>query len=382
MRKYLKDDERGLTLIELLATIVIGSIVIGLATGVLVSAMKQNKMVTEHNALRQEANLIITKLRQIHQEEPYTLCFNEDKKLYINGSSLGTDTYTYSAVSVENVNGELTTGSLGCIHDIDVNSPLLVEFTLEDKEGHQFNLNTAIQRIKPVERSEGEVVGDIPWENREEFSALNPSHLTVNNTNNNPSNCNFASTTLNQKVSGTFPINSGNCSSVTFKTLLLDGVTFPAGSNITINQILYSYINKSTIIQDGWSIQNATNLRVNQQARFDGKLDLGQYTSFYVDNNLHTKKEFTVKTKSDVFIGKDANFEQGVSLTGDSDVFITGNLFANGTINVGPQAELYILGNLYLGDNIIINGSENICVEGAVSYKSPASPKYSFSCEN
>jgi hypothetical protein len=71
-----------------------------------------------------------------------------------------------------------------------------------------------------------------------------------------------------------------------------------------------------------------------------------------------------------------------VSLTGDSDMFISGNLFANGTINVGPQAELFILGNVYLGDDIIINGTENICVEGAVSYKNPATPKYTFSCDN
>ena len=55
--------QNGLTLIEILATITISSMILGILTTVLVTTYKHRDITENHINLRQEANIIITQLR-------------------------------------------------------------------------------------------------------------------------------------------------------------------------------------------------------------------------------------------------------------------------------------------------------------------------------
>ncbi|MEH7122296.1 prepilin-type N-terminal cleavage/methylation domain-containing protein [Bacillus sp. JJ1503] len=60
------NSEKGLTLIELLATLTISIIILGSIYGVLVSVNKNYKNLSEKNLLRQEANLIVTTIKKTY----------------------------------------------------------------------------------------------------------------------------------------------------------------------------------------------------------------------------------------------------------------------------------------------------------------------------
>lgn len=78
-------NNRGLTLLELLAAIAISSIVITLVVSVLISSFTSYQKTQVHVDLRQEANLIQTLLTEVHQKNAvYTILYNEDNILTIN----------------------------------------------------------------------------------------------------------------------------------------------------------------------------------------------------------------------------------------------------------------------------------------------------------
>ncbi|NYF25031.1 type II secretion system protein J [Sporosarcina sp. JAI121] len=63
-----KVDERGITLVELLATIVLVSIVMVLIWNTISISMKYNLAETKKLHLQQEANYIITEIQRIHRQ--------------------------------------------------------------------------------------------------------------------------------------------------------------------------------------------------------------------------------------------------------------------------------------------------------------------------
>ncbi|MDV2886227.1 prepilin-type N-terminal cleavage/methylation domain-containing protein [Alkalihalophilus pseudofirmus] len=66
LTKYIV-KEKGLTLLEVLATIVISSLFIGIIYNVLLSTFSFNEKTSSHITLRQEANIMMTQLREQHK---------------------------------------------------------------------------------------------------------------------------------------------------------------------------------------------------------------------------------------------------------------------------------------------------------------------------
>lgn len=146
-------NNRGLTLVEVLAAVAIASILIGLITSVLLSTLKQNNMTQSHNAIRQEANYTVTKLRNTHKDHTYTICYADDKKIYLDATKsnlLANSKFTFSEVMIENVGIGKIDRTNQCIDLVDVEEPLQVQFTLEDESGNNFSIDTVIQRLKPI----------------------------------------------------------------------------------------------------------------------------------------------------------------------------------------------------------------------------------------
>ena len=80
----------GLTLIELLAALAIGTIVIGLAFSVLHTSMNTYKKSESQQLLQQEANLMVTQLRNIHQaNSAYSIEFDSVENVYLISLSDG-----------------------------------------------------------------------------------------------------------------------------------------------------------------------------------------------------------------------------------------------------------------------------------------------------
>lgn len=87
MKKRLREifkNKNGLTLIELLVALAIGTIVIGLIFSVLHTSMNTLKKSESQQLLQQEANLMVTRLRNIHRMNPsYTIEYDSVENSYL-----------------------------------------------------------------------------------------------------------------------------------------------------------------------------------------------------------------------------------------------------------------------------------------------------------
>jgi prepilin-type N-terminal cleavage/methylation domain-containing protein len=71
-------NNRGITLVELLATITISSIIIGIISSVLVQSFRSAEIADTHINLRQEANIVVSMFSSAHLSagsEPYMITF-------------------------------------------------------------------------------------------------------------------------------------------------------------------------------------------------------------------------------------------------------------------------------------------------------------------
>lgn len=157
-------NQFGLTLIELLAALTIFAIISGVLFGVLNQSFKQSDITRNHIDLRQEANLIISKLRQLHQGDNYNLCY-ENGKIYLDSSksdSLANEGITLKGVAndsnvkilfenngsfIKETNNVLCSSPL----EIDTSKPLFVSIVLIDEDEDKFEINTTIDRLSAVE---------------------------------------------------------------------------------------------------------------------------------------------------------------------------------------------------------------------------------------
>lgn len=391
LKRYLK-NESGLTLIELLATIVIGSIVLILATSVMVSATKQNKIVYEHNSLRQEANLIITKLRQIHQEEmeTYTLCFKEDSRLYINGNLLGNENYSFTTLEIESGSEKLSSLSTDCLENIKVTEPLLIDFTLTNSSGQELDLNTAIQRIEPLPptlNSNDDNISDPP--NNiiiEEFPLIEGEN--ENYTNANLNNCNKLTKDTNKNIviASHFDFKNGNCKdNITFdKSLKFDTnqntpITLPNDMNLIVKSNLFS--NDILILESSNNLRASANIKVTNDAKFNKNITLKNSSHIFIGGNLESQSSFLMETETDLYVEKNAKFNK-LTIDEDAEVYIGENLYIDSSFEV--DGNVYVAGDAVFDTNVQVVNFENICVEGQVEIKNPAYKHLatSLSCNN
>jgi prepilin-type N-terminal cleavage/methylation domain-containing protein len=126
------NNESGLTLIEVLASIAIFSIALILITNVIINSFSYHDKSYDTLKLGQEANLFITKIRTVHEQvDEYTLKYDTTGKLYINtgdGDRLfgKEDVYRYE-LSAELVDDNTESISYTVENDLVVEDELVVD---------------------------------------------------------------------------------------------------------------------------------------------------------------------------------------------------------------------------------------------------------------
>ena len=166
-------NQSGITLIELLAALVIGTMVIGLITTVLLSTFTQADVTGNHANLRQEANIVLSQMRTEYSDQStgFVLEFDDtDRQLNIgpdvDNLSTATDqdlNYEFEKIIVyqitpenEEINRiEFEDGTLNNSDPVTFGSPaanrLYVNFILKDESGLTFEVDTMISRLGDYE---------------------------------------------------------------------------------------------------------------------------------------------------------------------------------------------------------------------------------------
>lgn len=153
MRKLLgkfAKNENGLTLIELLAVLAIGTIVIGLAFSVLHTSMNTYKKTEGQQLLQQEANLMVMQLRTIHRENAaytieyiplengYFIIFPDGSKQAFSQSKYKTE-ISIAAQPITSTNS-ITIGP-------NIKQYKIVINIMDPRTNNEFTINTGISRL-------------------------------------------------------------------------------------------------------------------------------------------------------------------------------------------------------------------------------------------
>ncbi|MHA6251454.1 PilW family protein [Oceanobacillus sp. CAU 1775] len=163
-------NEKGITLVELLAALVISLFVAGIVYSVVIFSMNYNKVETTKTSLQQEANYIITELQRIHRHNPsYILIVNsnhikvreydEDSKEFSGDRTLS-DKYTYKLGETETEvilqvfpagQNKRATNEINILEDIEpdivIRDVKLSDFTIIDEEvGVDLSVTTVLTR--------------------------------------------------------------------------------------------------------------------------------------------------------------------------------------------------------------------------------------------
>lgn len=155
-----KKLQSGLTLIEVLITLVILSTVIGVVYSVLVSSINITKKNQDEILLHQEANKITLQLTELHQEFEYLRPTDTDPfKFYKFIYDSSNDTYKLQSevdstevyrLSDERYDYEFFIDSTelnASNNSIQATKNVYVEITITDKGNNQIKIETALNRL-------------------------------------------------------------------------------------------------------------------------------------------------------------------------------------------------------------------------------------------
>lgn len=150
-------NQAGLTLIELLVTITISTMVLGLLVSILLSTFNHSQQSQAHINLRQEGNYLITQLQQAHSQGNYYLCY-EDETLHLNGEpieTLANEDINIRGTGVNQVLFEQEGSQLSseesatCDNTLNVkkDKELNISVTLTDNYDRELDVETVIERL-------------------------------------------------------------------------------------------------------------------------------------------------------------------------------------------------------------------------------------------
>ncbi|MGY3717129.1 prepilin-type N-terminal cleavage/methylation domain-containing protein [Sutcliffiella cohnii] len=290
------NNESGITLIEVLVTLLIVTIVSGLVTGVMISSVNYNKKAHSHINLRQEANLIISSLREKLKEEEFTLCYQD---------LLGQSDITFEDISLQNqtieIDKETPCGTIKTDQD------LIIEFTLKDNLNNSFDVDMTIQGKESLTSSK-EIIVEIP-----EFTEEDDYYDIIKNENVFVASkqFEFAGSTIN-----------GNGSTMLIKGNLL-GNKINGGALINVSNI---YVEGDVDVDGGSAgLGSETNPGI---IVVGGNLNLWNGTR-PINGDVYVKKNMKLKdgkVNGNVYVKENLELGWTPQLVGNSKIFYGGSL--------------------------------------------------------
>ncbi|MBD3107823.1 prepilin-type N-terminal cleavage/methylation domain-containing protein [Bacillus sp. AGMB 02131] len=378
-------DERGITLVEVLLALTITAIIGGSIYGVLHQTINAKEKSESHNTLRQEANIVMTKLRAIHENSgdldvekgggSSEVIFSSNGSPFVDESeyTIKLDTLKSSEWDIVEIlkNDSSTTKTFNSESDIEVT------FTIEDKHNNEYELKTTLsgeQRKKDVS-----INGSYRLlVNKEVF--LYSSAFDTGSQGNPNIYGDGASIVITGKNGLDFSGLKGNSSSIEVTSFYINGPLIRDGNSKlgdigTDNPKGELYVNGDMILKTngGGEINNIYGqVYVNGNLNIDGK--------FRVVDSLKYKGTYTGKNTDKTNIERDPNipsFEFYSFTTRNPDWYTVKRGYTvhkatiNKTISIGDNSKVYIESKNITadvsGENMVVVSEGDIIVSGGGS---------------
>jgi prepilin-type N-terminal cleavage/methylation domain-containing protein len=147
MKRKQWNDQKGVTLIELLAAITLSSIVIAIAFTALFSAIKMYNNNLAQARLQQEANIILSNLNQlIEKKGEITISLSNDSQKLTIATNDSTYTYDQNHYDITINSNKLQPGSSITLQT-DTPIPILLYVQDRNLSNQQVKVTTTLERI-------------------------------------------------------------------------------------------------------------------------------------------------------------------------------------------------------------------------------------------
>ena len=141
-------NERGLTLVELLAAITILFIISAIIYSVFLGFNKNYSQISEKNNMDQTANLILATVKQHHLKyDQYKISYDDTKKTAYIGEKVADNLVGDARYELQLEIGYPDAVAISGSKNIDSSLPLSIHLTLKDKTGQTYEVKTIIKRF-------------------------------------------------------------------------------------------------------------------------------------------------------------------------------------------------------------------------------------------
>ena len=387
-------NEKGITLVELLAALALFAIVSTLVMTVLFNVFRSGEKLSDNAQLRQDANLLVSTLRSYYgqddfEEDEFSVCLNNSKTLLIDGQDVSSS-ITGSIVGLELESGDNSISDANeCMVVKTDGTPLSVNLTLENKAEQTYNLFTTIEKPEElaIQVFAAIEVPDPPYQpprpqlddyepgDRCESIDKNTKYAYNNQHQFIPDNCKKAIT-----IDGNVWFSDQYNKNVVEMKHVVDMEAGGASFNVTGNLF---------VDPKEFNVDNTHPMNVQGDALFNGKLQLkneGEFiaTNIHADSDhtgdgivvrdrtrLEARESVVVETKrfhalghGHAEIGKNliANTAQAVN---DSTINIIGSASISDKLLVKDRSVIKIGKNLIVGGDLDMSGNVEIIVDGS-----------------
>ncbi|WP_163971641.1 type II secretion system protein [Oceanobacillus halotolerans] len=351
-------NEKGITLVELLAAISLFAVLITLSSTLIFQLMGNETKTNEQITLSQNTNLLINEIRNKYYNGDSRICFNNLVR-----------EITISELEVDN--GNINNG---CIEGIQEKEPIFIRLTTTDNTGESLTVETTFNNKEDYVRNlQTKDEGDL--DNKEDFEDIikdDPHNFTNGNTNNS---CHFnGNTRFQQRQIGSWnacnnpTVNEGNA-------------WFP--NQISIHNNINLAVDHNFFSDETFNLESNAKLNIKNNARLEGPSTLKSDSTFEV-NNLYVVNTLTLDSNSSLHAFGGARINDSLMVRSNSNILIDGHFFALGNttfqentqINIGENATfenyvnlmgnatLTIGGDAYFHDGVDLQNQNKIIVKG------------------
>ncbi|MBW8350215.1 type II secretion system GspH family protein [Bacillus sp. IITD106] len=303
IKKYIT-QQQGITLLELLATIAISTLIIGLTFSVLFSSKKFNDKTEAYSNLRQEANIIISNIRK-HHENLEKVCY--DQLLTQNNISMD--------IQINEV--ELKSGN--CWNPT-ISNDTHVKFTLKDKkQQYSFDVDTIIEGKERKEFTinfPGQPTPEPPIKDETFYDYLKNNNIFVYGT--------------DLGIFGSTPVrtdNNGN-GTVVINNLNHSNLVFGGNNVLTVNKIYIDKKGNDVVFNSSTSLGD---LNKTELVRIDGNVQLNNGAAkiygdtIYIDGNVNFNDSADINGKK-VIINGNVTFKNWSAKLKATEIYIAGKV--------------------------------------------------------
>ncbi|MFD2627888.1 type IV pilus modification PilV family protein [Oceanobacillus kapialis] len=322
------NNEKGITLVELLAALGLFAIVITLSSSIFMQLFGSEKEANADISLKQQANVLVNEMKNQFYN-------NEDNKVCVVNTHMGTNVTTRLRHKVNNNTKEYMQDN-GC-YEVYKSQPIFVQLTLSNNSNNSYTIETTWDKKNkltvnlPTEDQGGDDNDELDELDETENDEDDYSPPETNK------DCVFnGDTILSQGQFGDWnfcpnPHIKNGSAWFTNRTSIFDPINFTIDQNLFADQSL--------------ELEQKAKMNVINSARLGGQAIIKSYSELTIGKHLLAKGDITLQENTTTKIGKSARFVKGLKLTREA------------TLDIGNN--LYLLGNLTMHNNTNIKVDNN-----------------------